>query len=475
MQTQESHAFYLAFKSKDARFDGRFFVGVSTTGIYCRPVCPARMPKEEHCAFYETAAAEQDGYRPCLVCRPELAPGSAPMDATSVLAQRTARLIEEHCSSGLGLENYARKLGCTSRHLRRAFAAEFKVTPVQFQQTCRLLLAKSLLTDTNLSVLGVAMAAGFGSLRRFNDLFKRRYRLSPTALRKQTAGVRGSDPDMALLQGYRPPYQWRSLLDFLAHRAISGVETVRNDTYMRTVHVLTKGPKRLYGWMRVGHLPQKNALSVTISPSLLPVLPSILTRVRELFDLSCDPGAVYGTLSAMNTTHPGLCVQGTRLPGCFDAFEMTVRAVLGQQITVKAAGTLAARIAEAYGTSVETGIEGLKRVFPSANDIAQLDGDIADRLGPLGVTRSRAHTIRDLAQKIVSGELDFAHCAQPESVIKKLLAIPGIGPWTAQNIAMRAMRWPDAFPHTDYGVKKSARAAERKRPSEGGGSVAAVA
>ncbi len=456
MQTTDHRAWYAAFKAKDARFDGRFFVGVSSTGIYCRPVCPAKLPREENCTFYESAAAaEQAGYRPCLMCRPELAPGVAPIDATSALARKAAQLLEENCGSGQNMEEYVHRLGCSDRHLRRAFAAAFKVSPVQYLQTCRLLLAKNLLTDTDLSVTDVAMAAGFGSLRRFNDLFKTQYRLSPTALRKQASGKKGDTGDVTLTLGYRPPYRWRQMASFLGERAIPGVEVVHNDEYIRTVLYVTGGQKRVYGWMRVGHRPEKNALAVTVSSVLLSALPHLLARVRNLFDLYCYPDAVYETLSVMNSTTPGLCVPGTRLPGCFEPFEMAVRAVLGQQITVKAAGTLAGRLAKTYGTPVETGVEGLTHAFPSAHDIAALGGDIADRLGPLGITRARANTILVLAQKIAGGEIDFTLCVQPEVEIKKLMSIPGIGVWTAQYIAMRAMGWPDAFPHTDHGVKKS--------------------
>ena len=456
MQIIDSRACYAAFKAKDARFDGRFFVGVSSTGIYCRPICPAKLPKEENCAFYETAAAaEQAGYRPCLMCRPELAPGAAPIDATSTLVRKAARLLEGNRGSGHTIGEYAHRLGCSDRHLRRAFMAEFNVSPVQYLQTCRLLLAKNLLTDTDLSVTDVAMAAGFGSLRRFNDLFKKQYRLSPTALRKQASSAKRNDGNATLMLGYRPPYQWERMLDFLAQRAIPGVEAVNDDSYMRTVHYVDGEQKHVYGWIRVGRRPRKNALTVTVSSALLSALPHVLARVRDLFDLYCSPDAVYETLSVMNSARPGLCVPGVRLPGCFEPFEMAVRAVLGQQITVKAAATLAGRLAGTYGTPVETGMAGLTHTFPSAHDIAALPGDIADRLGPLGITRARANTILALAGKIMNGEIDFTLCVQPEAEMKKLMSIPGIGAWTAQYIAMRAMGWPDAFPHTDLGVKKA--------------------
>lgn len=456
MLSGEDKVWYAAFKAKDPRFDGRFFVGVSSTGIYCRPVCRAKLPKAENCTFYAMAAtAEQAGYRPCLLCRPELAPGNAPVDAVSSLARRALRLLDEDCGSERSIEELASRLGCTDRHLRRAFTAEYNVSPVQYLQTCRLLLAKNLLTDTALPVIDVAMAAGFGSLRRFNALFKKQYRLAPTAMRKQAAGERGHDTNVTLALAYRPPYRWKQILDFLAGRAISGVEMIVNDAYFRTVHFLHGDTKHLYGWIRVEHRPEKNTLAVTVSSGLLPVLPQVLARVRHLFDLYCDPQAVYETLAPMNHIRPGLCVPGTRLPGCFDTFEMAVRAVLGQQITVKAAGTLASRFAKMYGSPLETGIEGLTHVFPSPKEVLALDKPIADCLGPLGITAARANTIVALAKAIECEEVDFRFCAEPEAELEKLMMIPGIGPWTAQYIAMRAMGWPDAFPHTDYGVKKA--------------------
>ncbi|MDR1935720.1 MAG: helix-turn-helix domain-containing protein [Candidatus Accumulibacter sp.] len=459
----EDRAWYAAFRAKDARFDGRVFVGVSSTGIYCRPVCRAKLPKAGNCSFYGTAAAaEQAGFRPCLLCRPELAPGNAPVDAASSLAHRAARLLEESLGIDQGIGELAGRLGYTERHLRRAFTAEYHVSPVQYLQTCRLLLAKSLLTDTGLSVLDIAMAAGFGSLRRFNDLFRKQYRLPPTALRRQAKDTQGQDGGMTVSLGYRPPYRWRQILDFLALRAIPGVETIKDGIgdgisdgeYLRTVH-FENGERPIYGWVRVGHRPRKNVLSITVNAALLPVLPQVLARIRHLFDLYCVPDAVYEILASMNDIRPGLCVPGTRLPGSFDPFEMAVRAVLGQQITVKGARTLAARLAEAHGRPVQTGIEGLTHVFPSAKDILALDGAIGNRLGPLGITGARAKTILELARTFARGDMDFGFCAKPETEARKLMAIPGVGSWTAQYIAMRAMGCPDAFPHTDHGIRKA--------------------
>lgn len=454
---EEDHAAcYAAFKAKDVRFDGHFFVGVSSTGIYCRPVCRAKFPKAQNCTFYRSAAAaEQAGYRPCLLCRPELAPGTAPVDASASLAYRAAKMLEQKFSYECRVEALANELGCSSRHLRRVFSAQYSVPPIQYLQTFKLLLAKSLLTDTDLPVIEVAMAAGFGSLRRFNDLFKKTYRLVPTALRRQSRSGKGQSMRLTLALGYRPPYPWQQMLDFLALRAVPGVELIKDRAYLRAVHLVSEEQKSVYGWMQVSHQPQMNTLSITMDSSLLPVLWQVLARVRHLFDLNCDPDAVYETLAVMNDISLGLCRRRIRLPGCFDSFEMAVRAILGQQVTVKAAATLAARLVNAYGRPVQTEIAGLTHVFPLPEDIMALGETIGDALGPLGITGARAHTILHLARALVQGNTDLSPYAQVQENIEKLLGIPGIEPWTAQYIAMRAMGWPDAFPSTDYGVKKA--------------------
>jgi AraC family transcriptional regulator of adaptative response / DNA-3-methyladenine glycosylase II len=456
MKNVGKNGLYAAFKSKDARFDGHFFVCVSSTGVYCRPVCRAKQPKIENCTFYPTAAeAEKAGYRPCLLCRPELAPGTSITDASANLANRAARMLRENCGNRQSLEKFAGQLGYTVRHLRRAFTAEYNVTPIQYLQTCRLLLAKNLLTDTDLPILKVAITAGFGSLRRFNDLFKKHYNLSPTTLRKHKTKEKKHDHSITLTLGYRPPYLWEKMLNFLAGRAITGIETVKNSEYMRTVHLENAEGKHIFGWVRVGQKTQLNALTVTMSETLLSVLPQVLARIRQQFDLHCDPDAVYEILASMNKIRPGLCVAGTRLPGCFNTFEMAVRAVLGQQITVKAASTLAARIVNTYGTPIQTEIEGLTHIFPSPKDILTLDGTIENRFGNLGIIASRSRTIYELARALEEKKINFDLCTQPEEEMKKLMTIRGIGNWTAQYIAMRAMEWTDAFLETDAGVKKA--------------------
>lgn len=376
-------------------------------------------------------------------------------DSTPTLAVRAARMLEECCGNELTIEEIAFRLGCTDRHLRRAFLKEFGVSPVNYLQTCKLQLAKTLLADTNLPVVEISHAAGFGSLRRFNDLFKKHYSLAPTALRGQVRPEPGRDGNVTLSLPYRPPYRWDALFRFLVTRVISGVEAVHDNEYRRTVRLAQNDGKEFLGCIRVGDNSAAKALTVAVDSSLLPVLPRVLGRVRHMFDLACYPEQVHASLASMNAIRPGLSIPGTRIPGCFDPFEMAVRAVLAQQITVKGARTLAARLVERLGVPLETGIEGLTRVFPSSREIAMLGGRIGDRLGPLGIIGARARTILELARRHASGEIELTPCVEPEREIEKLLRIPGIGPWTAHYIAMRAMGWTDAFLDTDYGVKKA--------------------
>lgn len=450
----ENDRWYSALIAKDSRFDGRFFVGISSTGIYCRPVCRARTPKKENCTFYGSAAeAENAGFRPCLKCRPELAPGRSITDATSNLARRAARLLEENCRSGQSLEALSGKLGCSTRQLRRVFSSEYHISPHQYVQTCRLLIAKNMLTDTDLPVVDVATAAGFGSLRRFNDLFKKHYRMPPTALRKQVDSQNHKREGITIQLGYRPPYRWEETLEFLKLRAIPGVESVIDGRYFRSIRHATTETGDVSGWIKVAHNEKKNTLAATVSEDLIPVIPQILARIKHLFDLSCEPHIVYEALASMNEIRPGLCQLGTRVPGCYDPFEMAVRAVLGQQITVKAASTLAGRIVNELGTPLDTSLEGISRVFPRPLELLELGDRLVDTLASLGIISARAQAIAALAQALVDNELSLDFSVDPQEEIEKLIKIKGIGRWTAQYIAMRTMDWPDTFLETDIGVK----------------------
>jgi len=436
---------YRALMAHDARFDGRFFVGVSSTGIYCRPVCTVRRPRRENCRFFRSAAAaEREGFRPCLRCRPELAPGHSSVDASSRLARAAAGKIEDGVLQEQDLAGLAADLGTSARHLRRVFAAEFGVTPVEYAQTQRLLLAKRLLTDTALPVTEIAMAAGFGSVRRFNALFRERYRLEPRTLRKTPEAA--AHDALVFELAYRPPYAWRAHLAFLAPRTVAGVEILADGTYCRTVAVRSGG--RLHrGWLAAGHDRGRGVLRIRLSASLSRAVPETLGRCKRLFDVTSRPDEIAGHLGTLAAETPGL-----RVPGAFDGFEMAVRAVLGQQITVAAARTLAGRLAAAFGAPIDTGIPGLDRTFPEPGRLAGAD---LDELGRLGVIRSRGRAILALARACAEGSIVLAPGADVERTMEALRALPGIGEWTTQYVAMRALAWPDAFPHTDHAVMKA--------------------
>ena len=408
----DDHQCYRALRTHDARFDGRFFVGVGTTGIYCRPVCTAKTPLERNCRFFPSAAAaEANGFRPCLRCRPELAPGYATVDANRRLAQAAAGLIEDGRLEEASLADLAATLDVTDRHLRRVFQLEFGVSPVDYAQTQRLLLAKRLLTDTALPVLDVAMASGFASLRRFNDLFRTRYRMTPGALRK-TASSRANPDRMSFDLAYRPPYDWPAMLAFLGQRVVAGVEAVEGTRYRRTVRIANaRLESRLRGhdgngrgddpaatgWIEIAPSPRKSALRVTASASLAKAVPALLARVKSFLDLACRPDEIAAVLGPLAADHPGL-----RLPGSVDGFEVAVRAILGQQVTVKAATTIAGRFARAFGQPIDTPHAGLDRLFPPAALVASLaPSDIA----ALGIIAARARAIVALAREIASGAL----------------------------------------------------------------------
>ena len=436
---------YAALISRDHRFDGQIFVGVSTTGIYCRPVCPARKPRKEHCTFFPSAAAaESAGFRPCLRCRPEEAPGNAPVDRVARLASVAAHTIEEGGPFDLTISRLAEKLGVSSRHLRRAFTRMFGVSPVRYAQTQRLLLARQLLAGSDLSVLDVAMTAGFGSVRRLNELFRSRYGSTPSSIRRLSGTRR---PDTLVFElGFRPPYAWDAILGFLGNRAMKGVEHADRDAYRRSVLLSGKGEYHS-GWLLVERSRERNTLRLTLSESLAPVVSVVLARIRHLFDLECHPEAVGQALGPLASRIPGI-----RLPGVFDGFEMAVRAVLGQQISVAGARTLAGRLIESFGEPVSTPYPGISRTFPRAERIAALNpGDLAGS----GIFGLRVRAILALAENFSRGTIALSPVPDPEGEIRLLRSLPGIGEWTAQYIAMRAMAWTDAFPHTDYGIMKA--------------------
>ncbi len=450
---------YQALSARDARFDGRFFVAVKSTGIYCRPICPARTPKERSCLFVETAAAaEQAGFRPCLRCRPELAPSSPAVSLEEALyAAIRARALE-----GDSVDELALRAGFSARQLRRLMVKAFGVSPVEIMQTERLLFAKKLLQETSLPTAQVALSAGFGSIRRFNALFQSRYALSPTVLRREggTGTDLGKVDTLRLRLAYRPPFAWRELLEYLTRRAVPGVEFVdaERSLYARTVAF---GEHR--GWVQVepGAGPW---LEVTLPAALAGVSWPILTRLRAQFDLDANPAAIDAHLRADPLLAPSVELHpGLRTPGAWDTFELAVRAVLGQQISVAGASTLAARLAAKFGELIETPFPYLSRLSPMADTLGAAE---VEEIAGIGLPRARAATLRDLGLAAGRGELAFGPVASVEEVVSTMSKIRGIGEWTAQYVAMRALRFPDAFPASDLGVRKALVPVGATLPSE---------
>jgi AraC family transcriptional regulator of adaptative response / DNA-3-methyladenine glycosylase II len=447
-----SETFYRALRSRDPRFDGVFFVGVTTTGIYCRPVCTARPARRDRCVFFSRAAeAEAEGFRACFVCRPELAPGNAPVDAVPRLVESAVRRIEQGALNDGSIEDLAGELGVTDRHLRRSMVDTLGVSPVELAQTARLAFAKRLLQDSSLKLSDIAFASGFQSVRRFNSAFRARFERPPTQVRRALlATADAPSSDVTLRLDYRPPLAWDALLGFLAFRAIPGVERVDDGVYHRT---LTVNGKR--GWVSVAPHPRRPALVATVSAPLLGQLMPLVGKLRALFDLDAQPAAIDTHLGQ----HPSLerqvrATPGLRVPGSCDGFETAVRAVLGQQVTVRAATTLAGRLVERFGDALKTPHAGLTHVFPAP---ARLASATVDQVAKLGMPGARAEALIGLARAVDEG-LVLKPGAPLEQTLEQLRALPGIGDWTAQYLAMRALSWPDAFPASDLGVLRALKA-----------------
>jgi AraC family transcriptional regulator, regulatory protein of adaptative response / DNA-3-methyladenine glycosylase II len=453
--------------ARDARFDGRFFIGVTSTRIYCRPICPAPSPKPQNIKYYASAAAAAEaGFRPCLRCRPEASPGTPAWLGASSTVSRALKLIGESALDDGGVDDLADRLGIGSRHLRRLFLRYLGATPVAVAQTRRVHFAKKLIDETDLPLTQVAMAAGFGSIRRFNATFQNLYERAPSELRKTRVNAAkqvingNASGDYTFRIAYRPPYDWKSILEFLAARAIPGVETVCADEYRRTISLDGRA-----GTIAVRPaVPKKvgNYLELQIRYPDPSALFRIVERVRRIFDVGADPAAISRRLQSDARLKPVLRAHpGLRVAGCWDGFEMAVRAILGQQVSVKGASTMAGRVAAEFGTLLanhagET--EGPASVlFPSAITLADAD------LTRVGVTRQRASSIRDLAHAVASGEIRFDGAAEPEEFERKITRIKGIGAWTAQYIAMR-LGEPDAFPAADLYLRRAGGDSEAWRP-----------
>jgi AraC family transcriptional regulator of adaptative response / DNA-3-methyladenine glycosylase II len=440
--------------SRDARFDGRFFVGVRTTGIYCRPVCPAVPPKPENVSFYPSAAAAAEaGYRPCLRCRPECAPGTPAWSGTSATVRRGLRLIADGALEDGSVERLADRLGVTSRHLRRLFSRHVGASPLAVAHTQRLHFAKRLIDETDLPMASVAEAAGYGSSRRFNDTFRKTYGRTPRELRRRREVPLEPGAALVIRLACRKPYDWPALLEFLAARATPGVEQVIGDAYLRTVEL--DGVPAVIECRSLG----EDTLCLALHGVATTALFGVVQRVRELFDLDAPITEIARVLRGDTRLRPLLRkYPGVRVPGAWDGFELLVRAILGQQVSVKAATTLAGRLAERYGRPAKVPASlahygrrlQLSRLFPQPSKLtrARFDG--------IGLTSGRATTVRRVAAAVAACELRFDDVPPPDELCAQLTALPGIGEWTAQYVAMRALKDPDAFPSGDLGLVKAA-------------------
>jgi AraC family transcriptional regulator, regulatory protein of adaptative response / DNA-3-methyladenine glycosylase II len=453
MELPDKETCYRALESRDPRFDGLIYVGIKSTGIYCRPVCPARTAKYENCTFYGSAAAAQEaGYRPCLRCRPETAPEFASWRGTSNTVSRALALIAEGALDGevQSVDALAERLGVGERQLRRLFLQHLGASPIAVAQTRRVLFAKHLIHDTHMPMAEVARASGFGSLRRFNEVFQNLFHRPPSALRRKSSTTRPDAGAGILLRvRYRPPYDWESMLRFLEARAIPGVELVEKGCYRRTVEIGGS-----VGSIAVTHLPRQQSLGVTIHFTHVQSLPAIINRVRRLFDTGADIETIDQHLSHDPHLAPWVALRpGLRAPGGWDGFELAVRAVLGQQISVAAARRLAGQLVARYGKPLPEDSAhhpGLTHTFPAAERLAS-----AEPIG-LGMPASRLKTLKALARAAANDTSLFRPFRTIEEAIVRLRAIPGIGEWTAQYIALRAIREMDAFPASDVGLLRGA-------------------
>lgn len=448
-----TQAYERARRARDPRFDGRFFIGVTSTGIYCRPVCPAPSPKASNVIYFASAAAAAEaGFRPCLRCRPEASPGTPAWLGAPTSVSRALKLIGESALDDSGVDDLAERLGIGSRHLRRLFLRYLGARPVAVAQTRRVHFAKKLIDETNLSMTQVAMAAGFGSIRRFNATFQKLYGRAPAELRKTSTHDANGHPAgrYTFRLGYRPPYDWDSLIGFLAARATPGVETATVEEYRRTISLDGRA-----GVIAVRPVKEKNCFELHIQYPHPAALFRIVERVRKIFDLGADPAVVEQHLKKNVRLKPLLrAYPGLRVPGCWDGFEIAVRAILGQQVSVKAATTMAGRIASEFGTPVPES-DGV--LFPTAATLAQAD------VTRIGLTKQRAQSIRELAARVRDSEITFDGSLDPQKFEEKITKVPGIGAWTAQYIAMR-LGEPDAFPSSDLYLRDVAREADAWRP-----------
>jgi AraC family transcriptional regulator of adaptative response / DNA-3-methyladenine glycosylase II len=469
---------YRALQTRDARFDGRFFTAVKTTGVFCRPICPARTPFRRNVEFFKSAAgAFSAGYRPCLRCRPELAPRAWVGNGAALYLQHALALIEQGFLEDRSLTDLAARIGVTDRHLRRLFGEHLGASPIEVAQTRRLLFAKQLIDQTGLPITQIALASGYGSVRRFNDAFRSSYKKTPSAMRARRASGKHDDPGAIELKlGFNSPYQWRAFADFMAKRAFPGIEEATPMAYRRVFRLAKSvGSFSVAPIVDADSVPQH--MRVSIRYAKVEHLGTLVERIRGMFDLNASAALISTHLGRDPLLKPIVRkLPGLRIPGAWDPFELAIHAVLGQQVSVKGATTLVGRLVESYGErlaedEIDPAAPHLNRLFPTADALAKAD------FAKIGLTRARAQTLRTLAAAYQEDAELFADTADLDAFVARLTALPGIGAWTAHYIAMRALRHPDAFPASDLvllravaalgkpmNAKELERYAERWRP-----------
>jgi AraC family transcriptional regulator of adaptative response / DNA-3-methyladenine glycosylase II len=447
------------FESRDARYDGRLFVGVKTTGVYCRPVCRVRAPKRENCTYFTSAAAAQAaGFRSCLRCRPETAPTLAAWNGTSTSVDRALSLIAGGALDDERVGVLAERLGMGERHLRRLFAEHLGTTPIAVVQTRRVLFAKKLITDTALPMAQVALGSGFSSVRRFNETMRSVYGRSPTELRRVRAGQSGGDGTVTLALAYGGDYDWPVMSTWLGARAIGGVEVIAADG--RYIRSISHGGE--VGTISVAFVPGASHLQATIRFPNVAALLAIVDRIKRIFDLDADLATICEHLAADERLAPLVAHRpGLRVPGAWDGYELAVRAILGQQISIDAASSLASRLVRRFGEplAAELRVPGVDLVFPRPERLAEAD------IASLGMPGARAEAIRTVARAAAEDPQFFSPSHDLAGSIERLRRLRGVGEWTAHYIAMRALREPDAFPAADIGLMRAIAGDGGLRPS----------
>jgi len=436
-----------AFYSRDARFDGRFFIGVVTTKIYCRPVCPVPFAKKSNVVWLASAAAaEAAGFRPCRRCRPQAAPGTPAWLGSSAVVSRALRLISEGALDDGDVNRLGERIGVGARQLRRLFVKHLGAPPLKIAITRRLHFAQTLIEETDLPITSIAMSSGFSSIRQFNHAMRTSVGKSPTEIRQLRDDIKPQRDGLVVRLPYRPPFCWRETLHFLKTKAIPGVETVERDCYRRTIEI--EGVAGTIAVWQDGDNPQ---LVFQIDLPRVDFLMEIVERVRRIFDLGADPVQIATDLKRDPYLRPFLnSLPGLRVPGAWDGFELSVAAILGQNLSARAFGRNSSmkRLVEKLGRPITTSVRGLTHLFPKPHELVNADLSMA------GVFDERARAIRELARAVCKGKLSYQASKSLDETISRIRAIAGLDESTAHYIAMRVFSEPDAFPSADPGLQR---------------------